>query len=258
MNILDKLVEDKKKIIYNRIYKIPTSFPYKEKDYFFNTLAKNRFNIIAEVKPSSPVKGTLLSLSISEILKIYDMSEEISAISILTAESFSASLVNLQLARNITKKPLLQKDFILIPEQIYEGRLLGADAILLIARILMEEELESLYRLIIKLDMEPIIEIYDERDLEKVLKLNPRIVMINNRDLSSFKVDIKNTIRLLSYIPKDILVISASGIKDKEDIKILYEHGVRAVLVGESIVTSENPKEKIKELFEGCGLKSVE
>jgi Indole-3-glycerol phosphate synthase len=246
MNILDKLVEDKRKIIYNRIYKIPTSFPYKEKDYFFNTLAKNRFNIIAEVKPSSPVKGTLLSLSISEILRIYDMSEEISAISILTAESFSASLVNLQLARNITKKPLLQKDFILIPEQIYEGRLLGADAILLIARILMEEELESLYRLIIKLDMEPIIEIYDERDLEKVLKLNPRIVMINNRDLSSFKVDIKNTIRLLSYIPKDILVISASGIKDKEDIKILYEHGVRAVLVGESIVTSENPKGKNK------------
>jgi indole-3-glycerol phosphate synthase len=258
MNILDKLVEDKRKIIHNRIYKIPTSFPYKEKDYFFNTLAKNRFNIIAEVKPSSPVKGTLLSLSISEILRIYDMSEEISAISILTAESFSASLVNLQLARNITKKPLLQKDFILIPEQIYEGRLLGADAILLIARILMEEELESLYRLIIKLDMEPIIEIYDERDLEKVLKLNPRILMINNRDLSSFKVDIKNTIRLLSYIPKDILVISASGIKDKEDIKILYEHGVRAVLVGESIVTSENPKEKIMELFEGCGLKSVE
>lgn len=258
MNLLDKLVEDKKKIIFNRIYKIPTSFPEKEKDYFYNVLSKNRFNIIGEIKPASPVKGKLLSLTISEISKIYDESSEISAISVLTAESFSARLTNLTIVRKITKKPILQKDFILIPEQIYEGRLLGADAILLIARILSEIELKSLYMLCKKLDLEPIIEIYDERDLDKVLSLNPRIIMINNRDLSTFKVDINNTLKLLPLIPSGTLVISASGIKSKEDVQILYEYGVRAILVGESIVTSKDPLRKIRELFDGCGLKSVE
>ncbi len=257
MNILDKLVEEKRKRIFNKIYRIPTTFPEKEKDYFYNTLSRNRFNIIGEIKPASPVKGRLLSRTISEMAKIYNESSEISAISVLTAESFSASLDNLALVRRITKKPLLQKDFILIPEQIYEGRILGADAVLLIARILSNGELKNLYSLCKKLDIEPIVEVYDEKDLERALDLNPRIIMINNRDLSTFKVDINNTIKLLQLISSEILVISASGIKSKEDIKFLYQYGVKAVLVGESIVTSENPISKIKELFEGCGLKSA-
>ncbi|MCX7720271.1 MAG: indole-3-glycerol-phosphate synthase [Dictyoglomus thermophilum] len=258
MNILDKLVEEKRKVVFNKIYKIPTTFPEKEKDYFFKILNQNRFNIIGEVKPASPVKGKLLSLPISEMAKIYDDAKEISAISVLTAESFSASMNNLSLVRKITKKPILQKDFVIIPEQIYEGRILGADAVLLIARVLSEGDLKALYNLCLKLDVEPIIEVYDEKDLEKVLNLRPRIIMINNRDLTTFKVDINNTLKLLPYMPSDILVISASGIKDKEEVRILYESGVRAILVGESIVTSQNPKKKIEELFEVCGLKSVE
>jgi len=97
--------------------------------------------------------------------------------------------------------------------------------------------------------MEPIIEIYDEKDLKKALKLNPRILMINNRDLSSFKVDIANTLDLIPHIPEDIIVISASGIKDGKDVEILARAGVKGILVGESIVTSNNPKEKIRELL---------
>ncbi|MGB9767909.1 MULTISPECIES: indole-3-glycerol phosphate synthase TrpC [Dictyoglomus] len=258
MNILDKLVEEKKKVIFNKIYKIPNSFPEKEKDYFYKVLSKDRFNIIGEIKPASPVKGKLLSLTISEMARIYDGAKEISAISVLTAESFSASMNNLSLVRKITQKPLLQKDFILIPEQIYEGRLLGADAILLIARILSQSDIKALYNLCLRLDMEPIIEVYNEEDLEKVIDLKPRIIMINNRDLTSFKVDINNTLRLLPHIPADTFVISASGIKDGEEVKILYEHGVKGILVGESIVISQDPQKKIEELFEGCGLKSVE
>lgn len=257
MNLLEKLVEDKKRVIFNRIYKIPASFPEKEKDYFYNVLNKKRFNIIGEIKPASPIKGKLMSLTISEMAKIYDRSSEISALSVLTAESFSAKLDNLSIVRKVTKKPILQKDFILIPEQIYEGRLLGADAILLIVRILSEVELKNLYLLCKKLDIEPIMEVYDEEDLDKALSLNPRIIMINNRDLSTFKVDINNTLRLLPLIPSGILVVSASGIKSREEVKILYEQGVRAILVGESIVTSENPLEKVRELFEGCGLRFV-
>ncbi|HOJ92374.1 MAG TPA: indole-3-glycerol-phosphate synthase [Dictyoglomaceae bacterium] len=258
MDILDKLVDEKKRIICDKIYKIPDSFPEKIKDYFYNSLLKNKFNIIAEVKPASPVKGKLTSLSLPEMVEIYDKAKEVSALSVLTAESFSANLSNLQIARDLTQKPILQKDFILIPEQLYEGRLLGADAILLIARILTFKELESLYNLSLKLDLEPIIEVYDVKDLEKALALKPRIIMINNRDLSSFNLDIKNTPNLLPYIPEDVLVISASGIRTGEDIKMLYESGAKAVLVGESIVTSIDPYQKIKELFEGCGLKSVE
>lgn len=250
MSILEDLVEEKRKYLKKRSFTIPTSLPEKEKDVFFKTISLPGLKLIAEIKPSSPVKGRLIKgFSISEIAEIYDELEEISCISVLTAESFSASLANLQGVRRITKKPILQKDFIITFEQVYEGRILGADAILLIARILSEKELENLYNLAITLDLEPIIEIYEKEELEKVLPLNPRILMINNRNLSNFQVNISHTLEILPYIPRNIYVISASGIKNEKEVEILYKAGVKGILVGESIITSLNPREKIKELL---------
>ncbi|MCS7201409.1 MAG: indole-3-glycerol-phosphate synthase [Dictyoglomus sp.] len=250
MGILEELVEEKRKYLKKRSFIIPISLPEKEKDIFFKTINLPGLKLIAEIKPSSPVKGKLLkNFSLSEIAEIYDEMEEVSCISVLTAESFSASLMNLQLVRKITKKPILQKDFIITFEQVYEGRILGADAILLIARILSEKELENLYNLSKDLNLEPIIEIYEKEELEKVLPLNPRILMINNRNLDNFQVNISHTLELLPYIPKNIHVISASGIKSGKDVEVLYKAGVKGILVGESIVSSSDPKEKIKELL---------
>lgn len=258
MSILEDLVEEKRKYLKKKSFTIPTSLPEKEKDIFFKTINLPGLKLIAEIKPSSPVKGKLLkNFSLSEITEIYDELEEVSCISVLTAESFSASLANLQLVRKITKKPILQKDFILTFEQIYEGRILGADAILLIARILTEKELENLYNLAKSLDLEPVIEIYEKNELEKVLPLNPRILIINNRNLLNFQVNISHTLEILPYIPKNIHVISASGIKNGNDVEILYKAGVKGILVGESIVTSSNPKEKIKELLSLLKSKSI-
>lgn len=259
MSILEDLVEEKKKHLKKRSFIIPNSLPEKEKDKFFKTFNISGIKLISEIKPSSPVKGKLLKkFSISEIARIYDELDEVSAISVLTCESFSGELANLQLVRKITSKPILQKDFILTFEQVYEGRILGADAILLIARILSQKELENLYNLAKSLDMEPIVEIYEREELEKVLPLNPRILMINNRNLSTFEVNIAHTLDILPYIPKNIHVISASGIKSEKDVEILYRAGVKGILVGESIITSTNPKEKIKELLNPSRLKLLE
>jgi indole-3-glycerol phosphate synthase len=258
MNILDDLVEEKRKYLKKRSFTIPNSLPEKDKDKFFNVLSLPGFKLIAEIKPSSPIKGRLLkNTSISEIAELYNKLDEVSCISVLTSESFSASLVNLQVVRRITSKPILQKDFILTFEQVYEGRILGADAILLIARILSSKELSSLYNLAKSIDLEPIIEIYERDELEKVLPLNPRILMINNRNLSNFQVDILHTLEILPYIPKNIYVISASGIKDERDVEILYKAGVKGILVGESIMTAPNPKEKIKELLKPISYKNI-
>ncbi|MGB9857168.1 MAG: indole-3-glycerol phosphate synthase TrpC [Dictyoglomaceae bacterium] len=259
MDILEELVEEKKKYLNKRSFIIPNSLPEKEGDKFLKIFNTPGIKLIAEIKPASPIKGKLLkNFSISEIAKIYDEAEEVSAISILTCESFSGELANLQLVRKITSKPILQKDFVLTFEQVYEGRILGADAILLIARILSQKELENLYNLAKSLDIEPIVEIYEREELEKVLPLNPRILIINNRNLSTFEVNIAHTLDILPYIPKNIYVISASGIKSEKDVEILYRAGVKGILVGESIITSINPKEKIRELLNPLKLNSLE
>ena len=148
--------------------------------------------------------------------------------------------------------PLLAKEFIIDEYQILEARVSGADAVLLIARILDEKRLFNLYKLAGDLQMSCIIEVHSPCDVEKISCLPSRLIVgINNRNLENFQVNLNTTEEILSLLPSSYLVISESGIKDLEDIKFLKKRGIKAFLVGEAILRSEDPAKKLRELCNG-------
>ena len=143
----------------------------------------------------------------------------------------------------------MQKDFILEEYQIYEARVYGADAILLIAAILSEKRMRSLLYLSHQLGMSAILEVHNDEDLKKVLSTEAKIICINNRNLGTLKVDIRTTLKLCKEIPSGKIVISESGIKDYKDIQLLKKYGIDAILVGTSLLQSQDIGEKIKGLL---------
>ena len=145
--------------------------------------------------------------------------------------------------------PILRKDFIFDEYQIYESAAFGADALLLIAAILSQEQLSGLLHLSERLGMDCLVEVHDENDLEQALQCQTKIIGINNRDLNTFEVDINTTRRLMSSIPVGTVVVSESGIKSRDDIIIMMECGINAVLIGEALVTADSIPDKIKELM---------
>ena len=247
MSILDSIVLDKRKEIpsledYRRRYKIVSS---NFKDIF----SRGKISFIAEVKPASPVKGEFQGIDKLEGV-IKDLTDApISAISVLTDRHFNASIENINLVRRYSGLPILRKDFIIDELQVYESSFYEASAILLIARILDRAKLKSLYDLSLSLGMEPVVEIYGLEDLEKVLAVDPGIILINNRDLDTFEVDIRHTEKMMRYIPLGISIISASGISKREDIEYLNSLGIDGVLIGEAIMKSDKPGEKIMEMM---------
>jgi len=164
------------------------------------------------------------------------------AISVLTdAPHFQGSLEHLRDVKDaLPDTPVLRKDFIFHPYQVYEARAAGADAILLIASVLGEGDLKSLLALAHELEMNALVEVHAEPELEKVLSLNPRIVGVNNRNLQTFEVDFENTARLRAMIPDDVLTVGESGIKTPDDVRQMAAIGVDAILVGETLVRSKN------------------
>ncbi len=206
--------------------------------------------LIAEIKRASPSVGV-----IKEDVDLFRFAREYQtggacAISVLTeAHFFKGDLSYLRLIKGRSSLPVLQKDFILDPFQIYEGRVLGADAILLIASLLEREQLKEFVDLTQSLHMVPLIEVHNENDLEKTSSLDLPLVGINNRDLTTFEVDLKTTFRLKGRIPLKTKVISESGIRSSEDVKLLREAGVDGILVGEILMRSSDPASKIRELL---------
>ncbi|MGB9677353.1 MAG: indole-3-glycerol-phosphate synthase, partial [Candidatus Ratteibacteria bacterium] len=167
---------------------------------------------------------------------------------------FYGSLNDLKVVRENVRIPILMKDFIIDEYQIYEGNLYGADFILLIVRILKDEKLKKFIKICEELNLEILIEVFDKNDLKRVLKIvenwERKLLGINNRDLETMKTDINNTLNLIKFIPTDkIIAISESGIKNKKDIEILKNEGIKGVLVGEAILKSDNIEEKLKELI---------
>ncbi|MCX7796732.1 MAG: indole-3-glycerol-phosphate synthase [bacterium] len=244
---MDKIVQDK-------LDEIPSLRCYKSQYKFVNSQFRKIFSnrgiaIIGEVKPASPIKGEFrnrdnLEITVEELTKT-----PISAISVLTDRHFNACIENINLVKRYTDIPILRKDFIIDELQVFESSFYEVDAILLIARILSRDALKYLYNLSISLGIEPVVEIYSLEDLERSLELNPSIILINNRNLETFEVNIKHTEEIKRYIPDGIKVISASGISTREDIKYLKGLGVDGVLIGEALMRANNIREKIMELM---------
>ena len=250
MAILDEIVKYKRGELEARMRKRPLERLRKEtaklrerKPIFIKMLRRSKkMAVIAEIKKRSPSKGILRKdFKPIAIARAYEKSGA-DALSILTDENFfGGSAAIFTKIRAATKLPLLRKDFMIHEYQIYEARLMGADAVLLIADILSSQELRSLGALAESLGLDALFEVHTSRDIDKVLPLKPKMVGINNRDLRTFQVDLNVTKRLIRKLPRTALVVSESGIQTAEDLIYLKRLGVRAALVGESLMREKDP-----------------
>jgi len=209
--------------------------------------------LIAEIKRASPSKGWLCpDLDVATLARSYARGGAV-AISVLTEPTFfKGSFADLTTARQVTYLPLLCKDFVLDPYQVYEARTCGADAILLITAILSLSELSALIKIAQGLGMSALVEVHSESEVKKALEAKGNPIGINNRNLADFSVDLGTTLRLRPLIPPDVTVVSESGIKSYADVIALKNAGVNAVLVGEALVTSPDPEAKLRELRGEC------
>ncbi|MFW6102608.1 MAG: indole-3-glycerol phosphate synthase TrpC [Chloroflexota bacterium] len=215
-----------------------------------SALKGDHIRLIAEVKQASPSRGMLISnLNPIELAQTYAEGGA-TAISVLTEENyFLGSIEHLAAIREAVGLPLLRKDFIFDPYQVYESRAYGADALLLIAAILSQEQLKELISLSHSLALKCLVEVHNKGEVERAVLSEAEIIGINNRDLNTFTIDITTTRRLRPLIPQERIVISESGIKSKRDIDKLGKWGVNAVLIGEALVTANDIPAKMKELI---------
>lgn len=206
--------------------------------------------LIAEIKAASPSKGVLVSdFNPLHLAEIY-AAEGASAISVLTDSHYFKGNLDIlrQVRTKFPKMPLLRKDFIFDPYQVYEARAAGADAILLIAAMLKIELLANLQDLAENLGMAALVEIHSEAELRAVLQVSPRLVGINNRDLHSFRINLGISLALLPMLPPNITAVAESGIYNQGDVRRLAEAGTHAILVGEALVTAPDIARKVQEL----------
>lgn len=211
-------------------------------------LQKGQWGLIAECKLQSPAKGRLCqSFSVEQLAGIYEENGA-NMLSVHTDPHFLGKNTDLQTICNTSKLPVLRKDFIIDEYQIYESRFLGADAVLLIVRILAEQQLAEYLDLAGELGMDVLVEVHDMVDMEKALDTKARFIGINNRNLSSFTTSIGNTLALLPYADPKRILISESGIHTLEDARRLKEAGCDGILVGEGLVTAGDIAQQTKEL----------
>ena len=213
-------------------------------------LKGDNIRLIAEVKRASPSRG-MLSPNFNPIKLAQTYAEGgAAAISVLSeANYFMGSIEHLAAIREVVELPLLRKDFVFDPYQVYESRAYGADALLLIAAILNQEQLKELVSLSRSLGLACLVEVHNEGEVEKAVLSEAEIIGINNRDLNTFTVDIDTTHRLRPLIPQKRIVVSESGIKSRKDIEKLGKWGVDAILVGEALVAADDVLAKMKELL---------
>jgi indole-3-glycerol phosphate synthase len=215
---------------------------------FAAALAGEDMAVIAEVKRASPSKGVLRGdLNPRELAAAY-RDGGAAAISVLTEpDHFRGSMEDLGAARE-AGLPVLRKDFIIDPFQVFESRAWGADALLLIVRAL-GDEMPALYRSARSLGLDVLVEVFDEADLERALDLEPDLIGINHRDLTTFDVDPDRTGKLAPLVPEGCTVVALSGVEQRDEVAALRAAGAHAVLVGESLVRDADPAAKIRELM---------
>lgn len=206
--------------------------------------------IIAEIKKASPSKGVIRAdFDPPAIAQSYAQAGA-ACLSILTdAQYFQGHETYLQAARAACQLPVIRKDFIVDPYQVYEARAIGADCILLIVSALNDAQLRQLYELAIELGMDVLIEVHDRAELHRALPLNAPLIGINNRNLRTFATRLDTTLELLSDVPSDVLVVTESGIHTQADVALMREHQVHAFLVGEAFMRAQDPGAALKTLF---------
>ncbi|MFH1826156.1 MAG: indole-3-glycerol phosphate synthase TrpC [bacterium] len=215
-------------------------------------LKKGRFSLIAEIKKASPSAGLIRpDFNPTTLAKTYEESGA-AAISVLTDNKyFQGQLADLKSAKDSTTIPVLRKDFIIDESQIYESRVAGADAVLLIVRLLDQDLLAGLLALTEKLGMQALVETHNAQEVKRALQTAAKIIGINNRDLDTLETDLNTTLNLVKLFPqlKERILISESAIKSRAEVSRLKDAGVDGILVGETILKSNNVGKKIEELM---------
>ena len=248
MSILDAIVEHKKKEVASCKELIPVEvlrnmplFNRQTINFKESLLSGDNTGIIAEFKRQSPSKGIINDKAdVKEVSGGY-AAHGASAISVLTDFNFfGGSVDDLQKARSVTSIPILRKEFIIDPYQIYEAKAIGADLILLIAAILEQEEAESMASLAHELGLQVLMEIHGEEELDLITD-HVDVVGVNNRNLKTFEVSLEHSAELAARIPDRYLKISESGISSPADIRYLKQHGFRGFLIGENFMKTSDP-----------------
>ena len=259
-DILKKIVARKHEEVAESISRVPmermielTKFADSTRGFYSALKEKvdsRQSGIIAEIKKASPSKGVLReNFEPIEIAKSYEEGGA-SCLSILTdRDFFQGDPQYLIKARAAVSIPVIRKDFIIHPYQVYESRAMGADCILLITSCLEDKEIKTLSNLALSLKMDVLVEVHDLNELHRALKSNLPMIGINNRDLRSFDVSLQTTIELLDEISDDKLVITESGITSKADVELMHNNNVFGFLVGEAFMRHSDPGQQLKEFF---------
>ena len=259
-DVLQKIIDRKGEIVDQRRVQIPqkqlveaieTASPPRDfVEALLERVELQQPAVIAEIKKASPSKGVMREdFHLAEIAKSYARNNA-ACLSVLTdVDFFQGSDEFLQQARAACNLPVLRKDFIIDPYQVYESRSLGADCILLIVACLSDGQLNELCGLAHDLEMDVLIEVHDEQELERALRVPNKLIGINNRNLHTFETTLLTTLSMIEMVPANCLLVSESGIHTSDDVKRLREHGVKAFLVGEAFMVADDPGAKLKELF---------
>ena len=255
--ILSKIISEKRKELEEARSRLPeqklkdlVGKMYIKSSFKRNISRPHHITLIAELKKASPSRGIIRGDFNPLKIALTYQANGASALSVLTDERFFEG--NLKILKELKERvtiPLLRKDFIIDEYQIYESLYYGADAILLIAQILTGEELASFYKIAKDLGMDVLVEVHNEEDMEKALKSGASIIGINNRDLTTFRVDITTTQRLIRLIPENKVKVSESGIKTYEDVMFLKSLGINAVLIGETFMDADDIAGKMREIM---------
>ena len=254
--MLDRILESRRAEVEHRKCVLPeTALKYGAKAAspvrdFYSALSRDGLNIIAELKPASPSRGIIREpFDAPELAKSLSQAGA-AALSVLTeGEYFHGSLKNLRDARKATGLPVLRKDFIFDPWQVWEARANDADSFLLIVAVLSDSLLRDLIALGREIGMEPLIEVHAAAELERALAASAKIIGVNNRDLKTMAVHIETSLELIEQIPENCLAVSESGIRNHQDLVKMCEAGFDAFLIGEHLMKATDPGAALFELL---------
>ncbi len=253
MNILEKIAkktEDRVELLKKDFNLKEKALSIKNEGFIFEeALKKDEVSIIAEIKKASPSKGLICEDFHPDMIAGDYKIANVDCISVLTEPYFFLGDSSyIEIVKNISKKPVLRKDFIIDELQIYESKIIGANCILLICSLLDETKLSKFLKLADSLNLSALVEAHNEDEIKTAIKANARIIGVNNRNLKTFEVDFNNSLKLRNLVPDDVLFVSESGIKTRDDIIKLQKANVDAVLIGETFMKSEDKIAEIKKL----------